>query len=225
VTGKRSPNTRFHRWSDEEYAYLAEIVVGRSRREIHALVVERFDIELTIEQVNAAISRRKLNTGLTGRFEKGQVPPNKGRRGWCPPGCEKGWFHKGDFSPNRVPLGTERISEDGYVEVKYRDGFGVRNWRAKHLLLWERENGSVPRGYAIAFLNTDRTDIRIENLICVSRGDLAVMNHAGIKAHDADTMRAAIATARLIRKTKQRMSESGHKREAIYRRPARRVTA
>lgn len=75
------------------------------------------------------------------------------------------------------PIGTERISKDGYLERKVNDGMPLqRRWRAVHLITWEAANGPLPKGHAVAFINKDRRDIRIENLELITRAELMRRN-------------------------------------------------
>lgn len=55
-------------------------------------------------------------------------------------------------------------------------GYPPRDWRPVHVLLWEEHRGPVPEGHAIVFRNGDRTDIRLENLACISRAELMRRN-------------------------------------------------
>jgi hypothetical protein len=57
---------------------------------------ERFGTDISQDNLRNCCQRRGWLTGRTGCFEKGTIPPNKGRKGWHPPGCEKGWFRKGE---------------------------------------------------------------------------------------------------------------------------------
>lgn len=75
------------------------------------------------------------------------------------------------------PIGTERISKDGYLERKVNDGLPLQaRWRSVHLLVWEAAHGPVPKSHAVAFKNRDRRDIRLENLELVHRRDLMARN-------------------------------------------------
>jgi len=127
--------------------------------------------------------RRGGNVGAAGRFTKGHVPANKGLRrpGWAPGRMRETQFRKGERRGVAVrlyrPIGTERISKDGYLERKVNDDLPLQaRWRAVHLVLWESVHGPVPKGHAIAFLNRDRRDIRIDNLTCITRRELMARN-------------------------------------------------
>ena len=123
-----------HVYTEEEHTFMREFVPGHSYREIAAAFTEKFGWEISIGQVNAYIGNHHLNTGRTGRFQKGQIPPNKGKKGVCAAGCEKTWFPKGNIPKNYRSIGSERISKDGYIEVKVAD---PNKWKLKHRIVWE----------------------------------------------------------------------------------------
>lgn len=127
--------------------------------------------------------RRGDGVGKRHRFPKGHVPANKGLRrpGWSPGRMRETQFRKGERRGVAVklykPIGTERISKDGYLERKVNDGLPLQaRWRAVHLILWESVNGPLPRSHAIAFRNGDKTDIRLENLELITRRELLRRN-------------------------------------------------
>lgn len=75
------------------------------------------------------------------------------------------------------PIGSERITRDGYLERKIHDGLPRQSrWRAVHLLLWEEANGRVPPGHAVAFRDGDKRNLNLDNLHLVSRADLMRRN-------------------------------------------------
>jgi len=118
--------------------------------------------------------------GVATRYRKGQVPANKGLRrpGWSAGGMQKTQFAAGHHTWNWRPVGARRVV-DGYWYTKISDLRRVPwtvNWRPDHLLLWTRSGGSVPPGHALAFQNGDATDLRLENIECIPRGELARRN-------------------------------------------------
>lgn len=127
--------------------------------------------------------------GSECRFRKGHAPWNKGVKGSTGhhPNSVRTQFRKGEMHGaarhNYVPIGTERISEDGYLERKVTDDHPVpaRRWVAVHRLVWEAANGPIPSGYVVCFLpgqkTNDRERITVDILELVSRGELAQRNH------------------------------------------------
>ena len=130
-----------------------------------------------------AACRTNGRQGMGTRFPKGHVPFNQGLRrpGYAPGRMKETQFRKGVRQGVAVrlykPIGTERMSKDGYLERKINDGLPLQaRWRAVHLIDWEAENGRVPRGFALCFVNGDKTDRRLENYTLISRADLCRRN-------------------------------------------------
>lgn len=76
------------------------------------------------------------------------------------------------YAHNKKPIGTLRITRDGYAIIKVADGRYIE----KHRALWMEAHGAIPAGHVIIFADGNRTNFAIENLVCVSRADLAILN-------------------------------------------------
>lgn len=139
----------------------------------------RDDVSLT--NINSLCKRKGWLTGRTGQFVPGQVSHNAGKKGWSPPGSEKGWFKKGNRTgtaqKNYKPIGTERLSKDGYLERKIHDGMPLQSrWRAVHLVEWEAIHGPVPEGMALKCLDGDRSNTDPTNWEAIPRAMLPRLN-------------------------------------------------
>ena len=165
-----------HRYTENERAFLKEYIPGHSHKEITEAFNTKFETCLKESQIKSYIHNHKLNTGRTGRFEKGHIPANKGAKGRHYPGTEKTWFKKGQRPLNHRPVGSERINVDGYVEIKVEE---PRKWRLKHRIEWEKVNGKIPHGYALTFIDGNKLNCNVDNLKLISRNVLARMNKSG----------------------------------------------
>lgn len=183
-----------HQYTAEERQFMAEYVPGHSYREIQKAFTEKFGWEISLGQVNSYIGNHHLNTGRTGRFQKGQEPPNKGKKGVCAAGCEKTWFKKGHIPANYRPVGSERVNKDGYIEVKVAD---PNKWRLKHRVVWEAVNGKISKGYIIIFRDNDKTNTDINNLMLIKQGTHAVLNHTGLCEYSGEFKETAVRIAEL----------------------------
>ena len=201
-----------HEWTAEEKAYLAEVTPGRSYKEIYALCQERFDWKIpSTDTIKGAIRRYGLNTGRTGRFYKGQPSRNKGVK--MSPEMYRimapTMFRNGNLPHNTHPIGTEVVTRDGYTYVKVSDDRTVpsrKNWKAKHLIIYEAAHGPIPEGHMIIFLDGDKSNFNIDNLECISRAVHIRMNQNGLYSTDPDITRAGIRLAELkvVRGRKQK---------------------
>ena len=185
-----------HIWSDEEKQYLAEITPGRGYKEIQSMMSCKFGFDYTHHQIKGAITRNKLNTGRTGRFEKGRATWNKGTKGLTKANVTS--FKKGQKPHNYKPLGSERITKDGYCEIKVSDT--GRRWRPKHVLIYEKHHGKVPKGSAVIFLDGDKRNFDIDNLYLVTRSQLAMLNKNSLIQKDAELTKTAINVVDLMKK-------------------------
>ena len=195
------------KWSDKEKEYLKEITPGHHYAEIVELMNKKFDREFTFELVKNAIGRYKLNTGFNGRFKKGNVPANKGQKGVCAKGAEKGWFKKGQVSINHKPVGSERTDLDGYTLIKVAE---PNKWQLKHRVIYEKAYGPIPPNMAVIFLDRNKRNFHINNLALVSREELAIINKNNFIKENAALSRAGVNVAKVknkINKLKKKSEE------------------
>ena len=210
-----------HRWTDAERARLAEIAPGRSHAEIRAIMTEEFGDHFGGKRISAALKRYGILTGLTGRFEKGSVPYNKGKT-WADYGTPEGHarsratqFKAGEVhgyaAQREQPVGSERVNRDGYVEVKVADGLQARpncNFRMKHHVVYEQAHGAIPEGCNVVFADHDKRNFNPDNLVAVPREIWAVISHRHYDYWDAESLRLAM-----------RIAEVDRARHAAQRRP------
>ena len=112
--------------------------------------------------------------GINGRFKPGTIPPNKGKK--MNPElyakCAPTMFKKGQAPHNTTYDGHERISVDGYVEIRVEQGKYV----LKHRLIWEQTNGPIPDGMALIFKDNNKLNMDLSNLQLVTRAELMARN-------------------------------------------------
>ena len=126
------------------------------------------------------------------KFKKGQVPWNKGIKNST--GYSESRQKKGNIPPTARPVGYERINKDGHIEIKVE---GHRQMVYKHRWVWEQANGEIPKGMVVSFRNGIRTDCRIENLILLTRAELARLNQSYIKYSTPETHETCILLAKI----------------------------
>jgi len=173
-----------------------------------------FDTNYTQSQIKGYYANHKLNSGITGCFPKGNVPANKGKKGISYEGMKATQFKKGNKSANWVPIGTERINRDGYTEVKITDRKLNKNWKAKHIVIWEAANGPVPKGHVVIFGDRNLSNLELDNLILVSRAQLARLNQNHLIQNSAELTKSGIIIADIISKISERKKsqKSGRKK-------------
>ena len=172
------------RYPHESTAVVAQ-ALGRTVATVSQCAI-RLGVRKTPEYLaspSACRLRRGDHIGKATQFKPGHPPANKGLRrpGWGPGRMRETQFkpgqRRGKAARNYKPIGTERLSKDGYREVKIHDRLPLQSrWRAVHLVLWEAVHGPIPKAHALVFLNGDKTDVRLENLELVTRRALMLRN-------------------------------------------------
>ena len=208
-----------HIWSEEEKKYLKEITPGKHYKEIQELMKNKFNLEFTMNQIKGAICRYKLNTGFTGRFQKGDIPFNKGKSQKDYMSAEsiektkKTRFKKGQPPINWRPVGSERITKDGYTEIKIAE---PNAWELKHKVLWEREHGSIPPKHVVIFADGNKENLDINNLMLISREKLLIMNTNELIKKDAELTKTGALIADVLIKVRRRKKIDGKDKNYSY---------
>lgn len=165
-------------WSPEDLAALKKaypdtdnITLGR--------IFRRSESSIQNQAVNHGWrkSAEYMEREKPGCFKPGQSPWNKGTN-FSPPGSERGRFKKGQRPATWLPIGSERVTKDGYLERKMTDtGYPPHDWVSVSHIEWEKHHGEpVPPGHAVIFRDGDKRNFAPGNLELISRADLMRRN-------------------------------------------------
>jgi hypothetical protein len=202
--GRRRGRTMNGRaWSDAELVLLRELYpdlraidvaeqLGRAVNTVHAkasqLGLKKSDSFKASDLSGRVAQGRQNEAMIATRFQKGQPSWSKGTKGLVgvQDGCRATQFKSGRLaheSRNYVPLGSYRLSKDGYLERKVTDDpsiFPARRWVAVHRLVWIEAHGPIQAGHVVVFLPGRRTTvleaITLDGLELVSRQELMRRN-------------------------------------------------
>lgn len=156
------------RYAHEDTAAIAKDF-GRSKSSVYQKA-DKLGLKKSPEymrQLRKLEAERLTEAGKSSRWVSGHETWNKGKH-HAPPGSRATQFKNGRMPEHYRPVGSERVNSEGVLERKVAD---PKTWRSVHVLVWEEHNGPVPDDHIVAFSNGDRSDIRIENLVCISRAD------------------------------------------------------
>ena len=164
-------------WSPEDLAALAKHYPDTDNATL-ARIFRRS--ELSIKNQAATYGWHKSPEYMEqkpGCFKPGLVPWNKGTN-YSAPGSERTRFKKGECPANWQPIGSERVTQDGYLQRKMTDtGYPPRDWVPVSHIEWEKHNGRpVPKGHAVVFRDGNDRNFAPANLELISRADLMRRN-------------------------------------------------
>ena len=73
----------------------------------------------------------------------------------------------------------------------------------KHRKVWEDNFGPIPKGHSVCFLDGDKTNYDISNLILLSQEELIRMNHNDYFSSDPKLTKLGAGITKLTRKIRQ----------------------
>jgi hypothetical protein len=196
------------------------------RTEAHRQFCGKFQRnDVNLENYKALCTRKGWLTGRTGKITKGAEPWNRGRK--CLPG--EGANHpnarRTQFKPGvrqgvavklYKPVGTERVSKEGYLERKIHDGMPLQSrWRAVHLIRWEGENGKLPKGHCLKCLDDNRQNTDPANWVAIPRGMLPFLNgHRGYNYEQMpDELKPAVLALAKVKHAKSKAAKRAKRRQ------------
>lgn len=189
-----------HQYTKEEHEFLRSFIPGHTYKEIVAAYNRKFSEPITESRVKGYMANHKINNGLTGRFKKGQIPHNKGKHTPTVGRMAETQYKKGNLPHNTKPIGYERITKDGYIEVKIKmrpsQPSCNDNFKLKHRIVWEEVNGPIPKGYKITFLDGNRQNCSIENLALISDAEHLQMTRRNLRSEFPEISETGILIAR-----------------------------
>lgn len=142
-------------------------------------LAELFNDKFKTQASAKALGQKCIKLGLVcpnnGHFKKGSIPANKGTKGLT--GANKTSFAKGSVPASTRKVGTISTRKDKnerpYMHIKV----AVPNkWQMLHVYIWETKHGKIPKGYCVIFKDKDTLNPRLDNLMLVSRAELARLN-------------------------------------------------
>lgn len=144
---------------------LVAFAIGAPKERSVFVAAKRLGLRKTQEYLDspdACRLRREDSPGKAFRFQKGNVPMNKGIKGWQAGGRSlETQFKKGQRPHTFLPVGSISYSQDGFPRRKVAD---PNVWEFCHRAEWEKHHGPIPKGHVVSFKDNDRTNWAIENL-------------------------------------------------------------
>jgi len=190
------------KFTEEQKHFIYENYKGIGNKELTEMFNRKFGTSLD-KQIKNFKKNHNLDSGLTGRYEKGNVPYNKGKK-WdeymtkeAQEKSKRTTFKKENIPHNYRPVGSERINADGYIEVKIAD---PNKWEMKHRVIYEEYYGTIPKGYNVMFADGNKLNLEIDNLILVSKSEDLIMNKNKLFYQNKELTKTGHLIAKIISK-------------------------
>lgn len=186
-----------HKYTKEEDQFLANNVKGITLKEL----TNKFNNQFNLNQSENAIGCRKNTLSLTsgivgGQFKKGHITWNKGTKGLTK--ANKTSFKKGDVPQNYRPVGSERITKDGYIEIKIAD---PNKWETKNRIVYREHYGEIPPGHKVIYADGNKLNNDPSNLILVSDSEELIMNRHNLRFDKKELTTTGHLIAKVIDKS------------------------
>lgn len=114
--------------------------------------------------------------------------------------------HIGHVGHNRLPLFSERLTTDGYIKVKVAE---PDKWKLKHHIIWEKNNGKIPKGTHVCFKDGNRKNVCIENLYISCIDAKKIYEEIVVKEKKVETLKDMRSMLDTLRRLEKKQAESG----------------
>lgn len=192
------------KYTKEHIDFLISNVKGITELELLDRFNKKFNMNISRSSLGNLKSKNNLKSGIKGgQFSKGIIPANKGKK-WNDYMSKDGQknalkttFKKGDTPINHRPIGSERTTNDGYIEVKTEE---PNKWMLKHRLIWEQNNGKLKYRQKLMFLDGNSLNTGINNLALISDDEMLIINRNNLIYDDKELTKIGINIAKVISK-------------------------
>lgn len=175
--------------------YIKKNYIGIGPSEMSRKLNDKFGTNYSKGQIKNFYNNHNLNSGLTGQFLKGCKPLYVAPKGTH--SSRKTEFKKGHTPVNHRKVGSERITKDGYIEIKTAD---PRTWKLKHRVEWEKVNGPIPADHKLIFADKNKLNIKLDNLLLVSNRQQLIMNRKELIKDNPEMTKTGVLIAKVHEK-------------------------
>lgn len=91
---------------------------------------------------------------------------------------------------------NEKLNSDGYTRVKVNKN----KWDLKQRVIWEENFGSIPVKHVIIFVDGDKQNFDLDNLVLISRRKLGIINKNRLIKSDSRYTKTGLIIADILLK-------------------------
>ena len=180
--------------------WVRSIAPGRKTEEIAEMVSFHFGIEFSASQCKAYKKNHGIVSGVDCRFQKGHKPPNKGKSMSREQyeKCKATMFKKGHVPANHKEVGEYTHTTDGYLIRKVKEtGSQWERFEFVHRAIWEEHNGPVPEGKMVSFLDGNKDNCDIKNLVLIDNAENLEMNRRYLRFAEQERTKTGVLIAKI----------------------------
>lgn len=207
--------------------FVRENAPGRSNADLAAMTNTTFGTDFTAESIKGFKSYHKIRSGIQPKppspfteemrefifansegitYEQMTQMVNE-RFHTDLPSAKLRWFYQNNkikcgvtVIVNSKPVGTIVTDPDGYLRRKTPTG----KWELLHRLLWEEANGPIPAGCKVTFLDGNKENVSMENLVLVTNAEQMIMAKDNLRFQNPQLTKTGLLIAKVKIATKQR---------------------
>lgn len=161
----------------EQEHFIKENIIGKTSEELTKLINQEFNLNLKVKQIQYYKKSHKLKSGVNTQFKKNQIPHNK------------------------KPIGYEFTSPDGYTYIKAAE---PNIYQHKQIYIYEQVHGKIPKHHSVMFLDKDKTNFDLDNLILVADKDKLTAKNQHLIFEDKELTRTGLLIAQVINKASEK---------------------
>lgn len=196
------------RYPQGMYEFIRDNSWNVSSKDMAEMVNQKFGTNFTAGMMKQFRQRHGIKSGLTGWYQRGHAPGNKGKKweDYIPPErleevrakAAPTQFKKGQRPPNELPIGSIVINTEGYkLRKKQMTGTLWERWEFLHRAVWVEHNGPIPEGMVVTFKDNNKLNCDISNLMLITRGESSVMTRLHYRSENPEITETGLAITRL----------------------------
>lgn len=189
------------------YEFVRDNSWGVSSKQMAEMVNEKFGTNFSQTAMKQFRQRHGIKSGVTGWYQKGNPPGNKGKKLEEYVGEERAaeikqrisatQFKKGQSPANEKQVGDIVVVNGYKLRKKQMEGSQWERWEFLHRAVWEEANGPVPDGYVVSFRDSDPMNCELSNLMLLTRRENRQMTRFKLRYADPDLTDTAVNVVRL----------------------------
>lgn len=145
------------KWTEDKIEFLKKVAPNTLTEKIKEELNAKYNAELTLSAVRSAMKKFNVKNGLSTRDKSGVKKMRK----------------LNVRKPSSIPIGAIRYrSAYKVLMIKTEKENGEIKWEQYHRYIWKKHHGEIPEDHVIIFADGNIENVKIENLLCITKSEL-----------------------------------------------------